>query len=273
MMTLGGCAHTPAIYVMKPSTLEAVRAGISTVGVSLSPAPPKTDVLLPAKGVLGGIKRGIVSGAALPVMLGFVSPVPGGTYLGLLAAPFSAIAGGIYGAFSAVPAEDVEHAETMLEIAADELRQMGLREKFLNSVIDLGNTRTNIEFVSGSEAPASPNMKGRAYQYGSHMDSTDANLEIRLEETGLRGNYSIDPPMDTFMRIHVQLTRSKDHTVVLDEHYTCSSEEERTFKAWADHEGADMIDEFKACTTELAEKIVDDFFRIYPLEWSHGDSF
>ncbi|BBO74814.1 hypothetical protein DSCW_22310 [Desulfosarcina widdelii] len=72
---------------MDPASLETVRSGISTVGVSLTPDLSKTDALLPAKGVWGGVKRGVVFGAAMPVMLGFASPVPGGTYIGLLSSP------------------------------------------------------------------------------------------------------------------------------------------------------------------------------------------
>lgn len=271
LMISGGCAQTPTLYVMEPTAIEAVRSEISIIGVSLSPELSETDVLLPAKGVWGGMKRGIVYGAALPVMLGFVSPMPGGTYLGLLVSPFSAIVGGIHGVSTAVPAEEVEYAELMLEIAADNIRQMNLREKFVKSVIDLGNARTTIQFVAWPEAPAASRTGGMTKQSGLTPVSIDARLEIRVEETGLRGTYSIDPPMDTFMRIHVRLIRSKDNATLLDEHFTCASDEERTFGDWADHDGADLVDEFKACVPELAEKIVDDFFRVYMFKWRYGD--
>ena len=264
-LTLEGCTQTPTIYVMNPTALEAVRSEISTVGVSLSPELSETEVLFPAKGVWGGIKRGIVFGAALPVMLGFASPVPGGTYIGLLASPLGAIVGGIYGVSTAVPVEAVEHAQAMLEIATEDLRQMKLREEFVNCIIDLGNAQTAIEFVAW---PANA-ISERSYL---ELDFIDARLVIRAEKTGLRGNYSINPPMDTFMRIHAQLIRSEDNGILLDEHFTCASDEERTFEDWADHGGIDLVNEFKACVPELAEKIVDDFFRVYPLEWSGGDT-
>ena len=267
----GGCAQTPTIYLMDPASLETVRSGISTIGVSLSPDVSEPDVLLPAKGVWGGIKRGIVFGAALPVMLGFASPVPGGTYIGLLASPFGAIVGGIYGVSTAVPAEEVERAEAMLEIATDKLRQMDLREKFVNRVIDLGNAQTTIQFVAWPEAAAAPLAEEMTKPSNQAVKSIDARLAISVEETGLRGNYRIDPPMDTFINIHVQLIRSGDSAILLDEHFTCASDEERTFADWADHEGSDLVDEFKICVPELAEKIIDDFFLVYPLEWRDGD--
>lgn len=266
-----GCARTPAIYVMEPVSLEAVRSGISTVGVSLTPGPPETDVLLPAKGVWGGIKRGIVYGAAMPVMLGFASPVPGGTYLGLLVSPLGAVAGGIHGVSTAVPAEEVERAEAMLEIATDNLRQMGLREEFVNSLIDSGNELTTIQFVAWPETPITPPAEGWAKHPDPKVDDIDARLEINIEETGLRGIYSINPPMDTFIRIRVQLIRSKDNAVLMDEQFICASDEERTFADWADHEGSDLVDEFRTCVPELAEKIIDDFFLVYPLEWKNAN--
>jgi hypothetical protein len=73
--------------------------------------------MLPAKGVWDGLKRGIVVGASLPIMIGLTSPIPGGTFLGILVSPFGAVIGGIYGIFTAVPADEVEHAEVVLAIA------------------------------------------------------------------------------------------------------------------------------------------------------------
>ncbi|WP_319524533.1 hypothetical protein [uncultured Desulfosarcina sp.] len=256
---------------MEPASLEAVRSGISTVGVALTPGPPETDVLLPAKGVWGGIKRGIVFGAAMPVMLGFASPVPGGTYIGLLVSPLGAVAGGIHGVSTAVPTEEVERAEAMLEIATDNLRQMGLREEFVNSLIDMGNERTTVRFVLWPETPMTPPAETLAKHPDPKVDDIDARLEISVEETGLRGIYSINPPMDTFIRVRVQLIRSNDNVILMDEHFICASDEERTFADWADHEGSDLVDEFRTCVPELAEKIIDDFFLVYPLEWNHGN--
>jgi hypothetical protein len=270
-MMAAGCARTPAIYVMEPTSLEAVRSGLSTVGVFLTPGQSKTDVLLPAKGVWGGIKRGVVYGAAMPVMLGFASPVPGGTYIGLLASPLGAVAGGLHGVSAAVPAEEVERAEAMLEIATDNLRQMGLREEFVNSVIDSGNERTTVQFVAWPETPFTPPAKGLTQHPDPKVDDIDARLEISIEETGLRGIYSINPPMDTFIRIRVQLIRLKDSAILMDEHFICASDEERTFADWADHQGSDLVDEFRTCVPELAEKVIDDFFMVYPLEWKNGN--
>lgn len=67
-----GCAQTMNIYTLQPSSIENIRSEISTIGVYLSPELAETEVLLPAKGFWGGVKRGIVVGAAMPVMIGFI---------------------------------------------------------------------------------------------------------------------------------------------------------------------------------------------------------
>lgn len=33
------------------------------------------------------------------------------------------------------------------------------------------------------------------------------------------------------------------------------------------------FEEFEACVPELAEKIVDDFLRVYPVKWSYGEPY
>ena len=119
ILAFAGCVLTPDVYTM--------RSEISTIGVYLSPEQPKTEVFLPAKGVWIGLKRGIVVGASLPVMIGFVSPIPGGTFVGLLVSPFGALIGGVYGIFTAVPAKEVEHAEVILAMATEKIRYRAKR--------------------------------------------------------------------------------------------------------------------------------------------------
>jgi hypothetical protein len=264
-----GCAPTPHIYTMEPSVLETIRADISTVGVSMSPERPKTKVLLPAKGAWGGLKRGIVVGATLPVMVGFASPLPGGTFLGLLVSPFGALVGGIYGIYTAVPAEEVEHAEVMLSLAAEKVRNQGLRKDLINAVVHLGNRHTPLRFVAWPETDAC----GVVQPLPASEVRIDARLTMRAERAGLRGIYHVDPPTDTFIQLHVQLVGLRNDDILLDERFICASDEERNFSDWADQGGIGFIDEFRDCAPELAAKIVDDFFRVYPLRWREGVAF
>jgi len=267
VLNMAGCARTPRIYMMQPEALEAIRSEISTIGVYLSPEPPETVVMLPAKGVWGGLKRGIVVGASLPIMIGLASPIPGGTFLGVLVSPLGAVLGGIYGIFTAVPAEEVEHSEVVLAIATEKIKQRKLRDAFIKNVIDMGNTTTGLTFVAWQEARVSTDMHNKAHLPYPQKEKIDALLNIQFEKVGLHGSYTIDPPTDTFVQVHVELIRLKDNTNLLDEHFTCASDEERTYQDWADQAGSDMIYEFRDCVPELTEKIIDDFFMVYPIEW------
>jgi hypothetical protein len=193
MWVFVGCSTAPHIYTMPPREVENIRDSLVTVGVVLMNDPPKTEVLMPAKGFWGGVKRGVVVGATLPVMVGFVSPVPGGTLLGAMVAPFTAVFGGAYGAANAVPVREVEAAEMMLENVSDEIRQMGLRWEFFDEVVRLGNDRTDLEFVALAGIGPKDPKKDVSY---NHMDLREVNtiLELNIERAGLRGNYGIDPP-------------------------------------------------------------------------------
>jgi len=258
----GGCSATPRIYTMPPRELENIRAGVGTVGVVLVEAPAESEVLLPAKGFWGGVQRGVIVGVRLPVLVGFVSPIPGGTALGIIVAPFTAMFGGVYGAITAPPAREVEAAETMLEEASAVIRQMDLRTDFINTVIRFGNDRTDKTFVRLPEPGVAQANTSSLYD-PSNFSEIDSILELKIEKTGLRGKYQINPPVDTFVQTKIRLIRTNDNSVWLEETFLCLSDEERTFQEWSS-EKIVFIEEFRACVPELAEKIIDDFFLVYP---------
>jgi hypothetical protein len=250
---------------MPPAEVESIRAGIGTVGVILLPDPAEVEVLMPARGAWGGFKRGVYVGATTPVIAGFVSPVPGGTLLGVMVAPFTALFGGIYGAFSAVPAEQVKAAEKRLNGVAAELRQSGLRDLFFNEVVRIGNERTGLKFVALSDRQPQDSITDIAFNQ-SDISAVDAILDLKVEKNGLRGALGIDPTTDTFIQMRVRLVRVADDEVLMDETLFCLSEVERTFAEWsAADDGQLFVNEFRSCVPEMAEKIVDDFFLVYPL--------
>jgi hypothetical protein len=179
--------------------------------------------------------------------------------------PICALSGGIYGSFTAVPSQEVENAQIMLEIATDKLRLMDFREVFLNRMVALGNDRTTPKFVVWPDEKPTSADRGVAEHRDPFIEPIDTHLVVSVEKSGLRGMYSIDPPTNVFLQIRVQLIRVKDDSVLLDERFTCASDEERMFLDWAADGGVHLIDEFKSCVPELAEKIVDDFFRVYPM--------
>jgi len=262
LWVLAGCSTAPKIYTMPAMEVENIRADIAKVGVILSDAPAENEVLMPAKGIWGGARRGVVVGARMPVIIGFVSPIPGGTLLGILVAPFTALFGGVYGAVTAPSVQEVEAAEMTLDNVVAEIRQMDLRTDFLDTVVQMGNDRTGKTFVRlpGPEVAQANNEN--LYNYSNFTD-IDRILEMKIEKTGLRGRYQINPPIDVFVQAKIRLISTSDHSVLLEEIFLCLSDEERTFAEWSRKETV-FAEEFRSCVTELAEKIIDDFFLVYP---------
>jgi hypothetical protein len=178
---LTGCSsRTPNIYQMDPGSLERIRSNIGRVGVTISSYPVERDLKKPAKGITGGAARGFVVGASTPIVIGAVAPVPGGTFIGLLIAPFTAVAGGVYGATKGVPPEDIEKAQAALDQAIDRLKKMNLRRTFIKEVVAMGENRTGLEFVKLPESgPKDPNEVVRYDQ----MNFRDVTYELRIWTT------------------------------------------------------------------------------------------
>lgn len=260
-----GCSDlTPKIYKMPPDDLEKIRSGFGSVGVTISSYPPKWEISKPAKGVTGGAARGFVVGASLPVVIGFVTPVPGTTPLGVLIAPFTAVAGSVYGATKGMQAEDIEKAEASGKLSAARLKKMKLRKAFVNKVAKMGKERTGLDFVTLPEkGPGDPN---EVIRYDSiEINGVDTVLELRVEKVGLCGFFTFDPPSTTYLEVGARLIRTSDNEVMINETFFCGSEVERTYFEWFENEGQLFVDEFVTCFPEIAEKIVDDLFLVYPI--------
>jgi hypothetical protein len=261
---LAGCSSTPAIYTMPAAEVETIRSDFTRIGVVLLGDPPQNSVLKPARGFWGGVFRGAVVGGSLPVMTGFFSPVPGGALIGAVVAPFTALIGAVYGGITAPAELEVETAETLLARVSADVEKADFREKFQQEVIRMGNANTGYEFIALAEAEPQP-PADRVSRRRAQTAGCDTILELKIEEVGLRGIYGIDPATDVFVKSHIRLLRAADHSVLLNEKFTCMSDQERKFEEWAAHRGRFYADEFRSCAPELAEKIVDDFFRVYPV--------
>jgi hypothetical protein len=261
---LAGCSHSPEIYTMPTEQLEKIRSETGTVGLSYSSYSSELKIVTPAKGAAGGAKKGFVLGAATPVVAGFVSPLPGGTLMGALVAPFAAIGGSVYGALKAPRAEEVQKAEDAIDQAVIKLEKLSLRRPFIDEVIRLGVERAGRRFV---DLPAmGPRDPDEIVRYDpKEIPNVDTILELRAGTAGLKGLYTFDPPTVAFIEVHLRLVRVYDNREVFSETFVCASEEERTYADWAKNEGQLLVDEFVSCMPALAEKIVDDLFLVYPI--------
>lgn len=264
ILSLTGCSLTPKIYKMQPDDLEKIRSDLGNIGLSISSYQPKGKTNKPAKGVIGGASRGFVVGASLPVVIGFVTPVPGTTPMGAMIAPFTGVAGAVYGTTKGVAAEDIEKAEAAADIAVIKLRDMQFRKELVNELVKLGKERAGLDFINLSEkGPGDPKEVVRYDRMDLH--GVDTVLELRIENFGLWGLYSFDPPSLAFVELDIRLIRTHDNEVVIKETFFCGSEQKKNYLEWAGNEGQLFIDEFLICLTEIAEKIVDDLFLVYPI--------
>ncbi len=166
------------------------------------------------------------------------------------------------------PAEVVEKAEASFVQALERLKKMDPRQTLAAEVVRLGRERAGLEFV---DLPgAGPGDPDETVPYGSMtIRNVDTVLELRIEKTGLWGLYSFDPPSVAFIEMLVRLIRVEDNVILISETFICTGEVERKFPVWADSEGQLFVDEFTACIPEIAEKIVDDLFRVHPTPWSN----
>ena len=112
---------------------------------------------------------------------------------------------------------------------------------------------------------AGPSQQGKDVRYDQpELRGIDTVLELNLEKGGLWALYTIDPPSSVFLEVRARLIRVSDNAVLLDDKVSCVSDE-RTYLEWAENDGQPLFDEMVACIPRVAEKIVDDFFLVYPL--------
>jgi hypothetical protein len=248
---------------MPPGDIEALRSNISRVGVVMLDSNVQTVVKLPAKGSGQGFVRGAAMGAMLPVVFGILAPVPGSALVGILLAPIGAVAGSVYGSATAMPTDEVEAAERLLDQAGQEVRRLGLSGELLDEVVGLGNQRTDMTFFKISNAGSiHPGMEEIEENIKSEFDTI---LEIRIDKVGLNAIYSVDPPIEVFVKVGVRLIRTRDGQELLKDIIVCRSDEEKKLDDWIKDGGESFTEEFKGCVPEVAEKIIDDFFLVYPI--------
>lgn len=260
---LGGCTHTPNTYTMEPQEVENIRSKLGTVGVTVSNYIATAEISLPGRGPLGGAGRGFVVGGTIPVAVGAVSPIPGGTVIGILFVPIGALVGTFYGAAVAAPAEEVDKAKEVINQTVDKLRAMDLQLQFRDQVVEQLRQGTDLKVVALSEV--GPKRKEEVVQYDQlSIPEIDTVLELRIERGGLWGLYTVKPPSAAFAEIRARLIRTRDNEVLLDDVLFCASEK-RSYKEWSQDEGQLFAKSIISCMPRLAEKVVDDIFLVYPL--------
>jgi len=253
----------PATYRMAPADVARMRSELGTIGVTVAQYRPALKFATPAKGRGGGFARGFSAGASAPVLIGFLAPVPGGTFVGCLVAPFTGLWGGVRGAARAPSSEAVARARAGIDAALDRLAAADLRTTTLEPFVRYAAQRSGRRFVG---LPGrGPKRPGELVRYDTlGLEGIDTVLEFDVEHGGLWGHYEVDPPSAAFLEVRIRLVRVKDNQLLLEDVVMCLGEQ-RPFAAWGMDEGHAFHDEILATIPRLHEKVVDDLFRVYPL--------
>lgn len=268
LMLVYGCAKPPTTYTMPPDEVESFRASINKVAIVFAKYKSIAHIDLPAKGVLPAAGRGFVSGAGTTIAAGVVSPVPGGTIIGVILSPIGGIVGSVHGMITAEPSDKVEAVEAALYEAGDRLDSMNLRERFKEDLLRLGNEETDLDFVyMGETGPVS--AEDVPVYRAEDLAGADTVLEVRPLRAGLWGLWTVNPPSSPFVEIRVRLIRVSNGKVILDDVIMCAGEE-RAYDEWAADNGNLFVKEILKTIPRLTEKVIDDTFRVYALSKRRG---
>jgi hypothetical protein len=248
---------------MAPDDLAHLRAELGTIGVAVSRYRAEREFATPAKGWSGGFARGFSAGASAPILVGFLAPVPGGTFAGCLVAPFTGLYGGFRGASRAHSVEEVDRATDGIDAALDRLAADKLRSTTLEPFVRFAGQRCGRSFVA---LPGrGPKEKSEIVRYDRlGLEGIDTVLEVRVEKGGLWGRYEVDPPSAPYLEARVRLIRVSDNKVLLEDVVMCLGEQ-RPYEDWGESDGRIFYDEIRALIPRLQKKVVDDLFRVYPL--------
>ncbi len=262
LMCIFGCAKSPTVYSMPTEELEAIRSEISSVAVVGGQYKTMEQLDLPAKGVLAAGGRGFVSGMGATIAAGVVSPIPGGTIIGIILSPIGGVVGFFRGMVVAEPTDKVEAAEKTLHQAAEKLRSMNLGDRFREELLSLAVERTGKQFhFYADQGPLNHNEK--IVYNPADFPGADTVLEIRPLRAGLWGLWTVNPPTAPFAEVGIRLIRLNDGKVLIDDIIMCAGEE-RTYEVWA--ENSDLfVEEIVKTIPRLVGKIVDDTFLVNAL--------
>ena len=154
-------------------------------------------------------------------------------------------------------------AATAVDHALDRLQALRPQHTIRDAVVQRGQECTPFEFVALADlGPQTPDDVGR-YE-AQDLPNIDTILELRAARAGLKRPWAIDPSSSAFIDMRARLIRVSDHTVLYDDTISCRSEE-RKYTAWAMQQGQPLYEAFIACLPRLTEKVIDDFFLVYPL--------
>jgi hypothetical protein len=255
------CAHESAVLS------ETDRQKLGSVGVVAANFVPAFELQKPAKGGFSGFGRGLAGGAAK----GFTAPLSSGggssdglggiVILGLsvIFGTVGGIVGGVSGAIKAVPASDVESAETALNKA---IKVQNIQEKLRDRVLQLAKYWPKYRITALPEkGPAAPDEKV-SYSFLSSK-GVDTVLEVSVRNFGLSGKWEVNPPLQFFMNSTARLVQVKDDKELYNQTFTYISST-HNFTDWATADSKLFYEEMDQAYDYLSSQIVNNLLVLSP---------
>jgi len=265
-----GCAHTPKVE--PPTLAEEDKAELGTIGVvpasflpeftNEKPMTKEKAAATSAKaGVLGCLAVGLgafqVAGSGGDPMAAVGAAAIG---LGAIAlTPVGAAVGGIVGAVRGVKEAAINDAESVLNLALNDVDiQRSLRDRLLSIAQD----KTPYLFVPlDDQGPSFPNEEV------SYRSRTPAEVETILEPSILQFGLSslsdgpgINPPLSLFITTRVRVVRVSDDQLLYTHTFNHESKERKKYTQWAENHGQPLKDGFQQYLDSLPSEIVTTVF-------------
>lgn len=278
-----GCVHEP----LPPLPREHL-AALGTIGVVYAQYNPAFEFEVPTKGGLRGAAKGAVYGTGTGILLvpaGALTGAVGGAggsdqygaaLGGLLGAAIGAligagyiIAGPIYGAVEAEPAELVETSDKQLQSA---LAAMQIQQTMRDHVVEAAQSHITLTVIPD----AGPETPSDVLTYlPLRRPGVDSLLELRVTKVALVAkvpaddsfsavfklgrHWPINRPLSLRVQLRVRLIRLQDSRVVYQNGWTYEGQT-RTFAEWANDNAKLFSEEFDRAYQWLAGETVVNIF-------------
>lgn len=169
----------------------------------------------------------------------------------------SGVMGGASGGAQALSTEEVQTAETNASAALEaKISQENLRDQVVTAVQAEG-----INVVSVS--PESSQLAAKLDNYSLlNSKGVDTVLEVVLNDIGIEGTDSIDPPLFIFMTARVRLINTVDNTTIYSTNCVYKGEKYK-LKEWSDNQAEKLLHELQIGYVTLGRYIYEGVFLLY----------
>lgn len=235
---------------------SALRSTLGRIGIAQAPEPPAIHIVAVPANVADGAANG--AGAAVAGSVnGCLEVDPTGICaLGaLIASPYTAVGGAIYGATTASTEEDVQAASRAIHAAlASEPFQNSMAEQVVRATTTAG-LDFETHFVGGVIPPdVQQDTTVR------HRRDPDTLLEVRVLEVRLGRRPAVNPALHLQIRGRARFLRERDRIELYQRNFSFRSEEGMEFREWGAANAAALHQALAKAYQRLATRMVSVLF-------------